>query len=114
MLFFKAIFFIFIACSLSKISGQSIKSQLVPVTNKPRDIHRLFNTRTSTASQCIYVCIGNKKCMAIFYDNPRSMCLGYKVHIDEEPLSGDVKGWKIVYAGKIALSIKLILLSIIF
>ena len=95
---------VFIAFSLSKVDGQRIETGLVPVTHKPLDGDQIFNIRTSTASQCIYVCIQNKKCMTAVYDSPGSMCFGYRSQNDEERLSEDVKGWRVTYSGQITAS----------
>ena len=114
MFVLEGIFSFFVFVLTSTVGGQYINSRCLLSTNKPSDNDQIFNVRTSTVSQCIYVCVLNTECRAIVYDNAGSMCLGYRTQTEEEPLNGEEEGWKIVYAGIIAWQFKLVLYVRIF
>ena len=87
---------------ISKVDGQYVAIRFIPVTNKPSASGRIFNIRSPTVSQCIYLCMLNAGCLTVVYDNAQSVCSGYRSQNDDERLSADVKAWKAVYTGEIS------------
>ena len=81
------------------IAEEKTQTWFVPVTQKPVDSDKLFNVQTSTASQCMYVCIHNTRCLLIVYDDTESRCVGYKTQTGKEAVTADEKSWKIFSSG---------------
>jgi hypothetical protein len=60
----------FINCQISK--------NFLRMSTRPAPVVELFRIETKTPEHCIYACVANKACQALFYPDPGSICVAYK------------------------------------